>query len=80
MDDDLIERIENARDDAAYWAKQGKADKAVVSLSLEDCAQIGALLTKAFGVILTGKRDTEVADRLAILGGAFQSAEEDDES
>jgi len=79
MDDDLIEKIENARDDAEYWRKQGKDDKAVVPLTLEDCAQIGALLTKAFGVIMTGKRDTEVADRLCILGGALKGPDEDEE-
>lgn len=77
MDDDLIERIENARQEAAYWAKEGKSDKAVVPLTLEDCTEIGTLLTKAFGVIATGKRDMEVADRLAILGGAFWGEDED---
>jgi hypothetical protein len=76
--DDLIDRIENARSEAAYWAKEGKNDRAVVPLTLEDCAEVGALLVKAFGVIATGKRDMEVADRLAVLGGAFTGDDDED--
>lgn len=78
--DELIERIESARSDADYFASEGKDDKAVVTLSREDCTALGKFMTKVFGLVLTGRRDEEVADQLAILGGAFEGeADSDDE-
>lgn len=75
--DDLIERIEDARNDADYWFGEGDADKATVTLSREDCTAIAEFLTKAFGCVLMGKQDSAVADTLAILGGAFAGEQED---
>lgn len=75
--EDLLERIENSRSDADYFAARGDQDKALVMLSLADCAAIGELLTKAFGAVLVGKRDPALADNLALLGSAFEGAQED---
>jgi hypothetical protein len=70
--DELIERIENARSDADFWASEGKDDNAVVTLSREDCTTLGKFLTKVFGLVLMGKQNSEIADQLAILSGAFE--------
>lgn len=76
--DALIERIENARTDADWSAQNGK-EYDTVSLSREDCSGIGGLITKAFGAALTGVRDSALAEKLAILSGAFKGEESDDD-
>ena len=80
--DDLIERIENARTDADWGAAEGMTNGIDVMLSREDCAAISAILTKAFGCALMGKRDADLADMLARLAGAFEgdSRVDDDDS
>jgi hypothetical protein len=78
--DDLIERIENARSDADYYAEQGDDDKARVVLSRDDCTELGKFLTKVFGLVLMGRQDSEVADQLAILGGAFEGESDEAEA
>lgn len=76
--DEVVDRIEAARGDADYWASQGSAEKASVALSREDCAAISELLTKAFAcAAVLGRRDSETADKLAILGGAFAGEEDE---
>lgn len=69
---DLIERIENARSDADYYATRGEDDMSGVTLSRADCTEIGRILTEAFGAILMGKRDPELAEKIAIIAGAFE--------
>lgn len=70
--DELLERIEASRADADWAVRYGKDHDHRVHLSREDCDEIAAILTKAFGVCLTGKRDPDLADSLALLSGAFE--------
>lgn len=73
--DEIIEKIENAREDADYWAKQGKTDGSqhvTIRLTRTECDEIAAFLTKAFGAVVTGTRDDDVSTNLACLGGAFE--------
>lgn len=79
MMDDLIERIDNARGDADYWVKEGKPEKAVVTLSLDDCDMLGKFLTEAFGAVMMGKQDMTIADKLAVLAGAFEGEQDDED-
>jgi hypothetical protein len=78
--DDLIERIESARADADWYAGRGDSQNAVVTLSIPDCDAISKLLTAAFGCALTGNRHAELAERLAILSGAFAGDGDDQEA
>lgn len=76
--DALIEKIENARSDAAYFAERGDQDKAVVALTIDECSQLGKFLASAFGPLLQGKRDAALAEQFVILGSAFEGDDEDE--
>lgn len=79
--DDFIERLENARTDADWAATRGRHTNGEdqIMISREDCTAIGDFLTQVFGLVLLGKRDPDIADKIAILGGAFQGNSEDDD-
>lgn len=75
MNDDLIDRIANARADADWHVGEGNAEGTYVSLSRDDCTAVAAILAEAYGCALVGKREPNLAETLAILSGAFEGEE-----
>jgi hypothetical protein len=68
--DDFLERIENERADADYAALH--SSEAGVTLSLADCDELAKLLTSAFGPLLMGNREPDLAEKLTLLASAFE--------
>ena len=77
--DKILDKIENARADADYFAKNGGDDGVGLVLSRDDCTQIGELLILAFGSALVGKRDSALAEQLSLLAGAFKGDTDDED-